>query len=179
MIDLDIGGACPRQPLTLALLQGLGMPVEPGPGTDAFSIGTLDYPSEAALEMIARAAMAMRQDSLMALFADAETSLCGGLALIYRTRSGASVFQVEPCRPKPDRPMILVTRDRSKAFALNERFILTQRPVPPAAKTRRGIERAWAEIKASMRTMEVDPADWEVGGFAIFGNAQAFADFVA
>lgn len=179
MIDLHIGGACPRQPLTLALLQGMGIPAEPAPGTDAFSIGTLDYPSEAAIELIARAAMATRQDSLMALFADTETSLCGGLALIYRTLNGVSVFQVEPCRLKQDQPMILITRDRSKAFALNERFILTTRPVPPAARIRRGIDLAWAEIKAAIRTMEVDPAHWESGDFAIFGDAQAIADFLA
>lgn len=179
MIDLDFGGACPRQPLTLALLQGLGMPVEPGPGPDAFSIGTLDHPSEAALEMVARAAMATRQDSLLALFADQRTSHCGGLALIYRNREGVNILQVEPCLPQHGRPMILVTRDRTRAFGLDERFILTARTLPSSTKIERGIDRAWIEIKAAMRTLEVDPDAWECGDFAIFGDARAMADFLA
>ena len=70
MIDLDIGGACPRQQLTCALSQALGLPTDPGAGTDSLTIGTMDYPSEPALEMVARAAMQARQDSLMALFAN-------------------------------------------------------------------------------------------------------------
>ena len=55
MIDLDVGGACPRQQLTCALSQTLGLPKNPGAGTDALTIGTMDYPSEPALEMVARA----------------------------------------------------------------------------------------------------------------------------
>ena len=60
MIDLDIGGACPRQQLTYALSQALGLPIDLGAGTDALTIGTMDYPSEPALEMVARAAMQAR-----------------------------------------------------------------------------------------------------------------------
>lgn len=179
MIDLDIGGACPRQPLTLALLEGLGMDVDPGPGTDTFTIGTADHPSLEAIEMIARATLASRQDSLFAMFDDTETSICTALALIYRTRSGASVMQVEPCRSKQGRPMILVTTDRTKAFSLDERQILTSVPVPPRAKTERGIKRAWDEIRASMRTLKIDPAHWESANFNLFTDARAFADFLA
>jgi len=179
MINLDIGGACPRQPLTLALLEGFGMDIDPGPGTDTFTVGTVDYPTAEAIEAIGRATMASRQDSVLAMFADDRTTVCTALALIYRTRSGASVMQVEPCRTKRGRPMILVTTDRQKAFKLDERQILTTVPVPPRVKTDRGIQQAWEEIRTSMRSAKVDPADWESANFSVFADAQAFADFMS
>lgn len=179
MIDLDMGGACPRQQLTCALSQALGLPTAPGAGTDALAIGTMDYPSEPALEMVARAAMRVRQDSLMALFADDQTTTCAGLALIYRTRSGAQIMQVEPCRLRRSQPIVLVTTDHRRAFRLDQRCLLTSGGVPSRAKVERGVERAWDDIRAAMRTVEVDPARWEGGYFSLFSDAQAFADFMA
>lgn len=137
MFDLDIGGACPRRPLGFALLEAMGAPTEPGSGTGAFSVGTLDYPSPEGFELLARAMIRARQDSVFAMFADAQTNRCGGLALIYRTNEGATILEVEPCRLKRQRPMILVTRDRSQAFQLDERGIVTARPVPPKGVARR------------------------------------------
>ena len=179
MIDLDIGGACPRQPLTCALSQTLGLPTAPGAGTDALTIGTMDYPSEPALEMVARAAMKERQDSLMALFANDQTSICAGLALIYRTKDGAEIMQVEPCRLRRSKPVLLVTTDRRRAFRLDKRCVLRSCAVPSRTKVERGVERAWADIRATMRTVEVDPAQWESSYFGLFTDAQAFADFVS
>ncbi len=179
MIDLDTGGACPRQQLTCALSQALGLPTDPGAGTDALAIGTMDYPSEPALEMVARAAMRLRQDSLMALFADDQTTTCAGLALLYRTTDGAQIMQVEPCRLRRSKPMVLVTTDRGHAFRLDKRCLLTSCGAPSRAKVERGVERAWEDIRAAMRTVEVDPAQWEAGYFGLFTDAQAFADFMA
>ena len=178
MIDLDIGGACPRQPLTCALLQALGLPTDPGAATDALTVGTMDYPSEPALEMVARAAMKSRQDSVLAMFANEQTSSCAGLALIYRTKDGAQVMQVEPCRLGRSKPMVLVTTDRRNAFRLDKRCLLASCAVPSRAKVERGVERAWDEIRAAMRTIEVDPAQWEASYCTLFTDAQAFADFM-
>ena len=179
MIDLDIGGACPRQPLTCALTQALGLPTDPGAGIDALSIVTMDYPSEAALEVVARATMQTRQDSLMALFANDQTSICGGLALIYRTRDGAQIMQVEPCRLSRSKPIMLVTTDRRHAFRLDKRCLLRSCAVPSRVKVERGVERAWADIRAAMHTVDVDPEQWEASYFSLFTDAQAFADFIA
>lgn len=179
MIHFDLGGACPRQKLTCALAEALGLPITPGPGTDAFAIGTIDYPSEDAIGMVARAAMQSRQDILMAMFADETTDTCAGLALIYRTREGARVMEVEPCRLARDKPMILATKDRRHAFRLDERCILTARPMPPRAKTERGVTRAWDDIRAAMRRIAVDPEQWEAGYFSVLSDAQSFADFMA
>lgn len=179
MIHFDLGGVCPRQKLTCALSKALGLPTEPGPGTDALAIGTMDYPSEEAIAMVARAAMQARQDILMAMFADETNDICAGLALIYRTREGARVMEVEPCRLARDKPMILVTKDRHHAFRLDERCILTARPMPPRAKTERGVTRAWDDIRATMGNIAVDPEQWEAGYFSVFSDAQSFADFMA
>ena len=179
MIDLDTGGACPRQQLTYALSQALGLPTDPGAGTDALTIGTMDYPSEPALEMVARAAMKERQDSLMAMFANDQTSTCAGLALIYRTKDGAQIMQVEPCRLRGRKPVLLVTTDRRHAFRLDKRCVLRSCAVPSRAKVERGVERAWEDIRAAMLTVEVDPAQWESSYVGLFTDAQAFADFVS
>ena len=179
MIEFDLGGACPRQKLALAIGEGLGLPTTPGPGTDALNIGTMDYPSEQAIEMVARAAMQARQDTLMAMFADQATHVCAGLALIYRTREGARVMEVEPCRLESEKPMLLVTPDRRSAFALDERCILSSRPAPQRAKIERGVRRAWEDIRLAMRRIEPDPDAWEEGYFTLFGDAQSFADFRA
>ena len=75
--------------------------------------------------------------------------------------------------------MILVTIDRRRAFRLDKRCILTSRPAPSRAKGVRGVTRAWDDIRGAMRTIEVDPAEWEEGHFGLFTDAQAFADFMA
>lgn len=179
MIDLDIGGACPRQRLTYALSQGLGLPTDPGAGTDTLAVGTMDYPSEVALEMVARAAMKARQDSLMALFADDRTFACAGLALVYRTRQGARIMQVEPCRLRRGKPMVLVTTDRRHAFRLDQRCLLTSCAVPPRAKVERGVEQAWKDMRTAMLSVELGPEQWEASYFQLFADAKAFADFMA
>ena len=178
MIDFDNGGACPRQQLTCALSQALGLPTDPGAGTDALAIGTMDYPSEPALEMVARAAMKARQDTLMALFANDETSVCSGLALVFRTRDGAQIFHVEPCILRRGKPMILVTADRRHAFRLDHRCVLKTCAVPSRVKVERGVERAWDNVRTAMQRVEVNPAEWEAGYFGLFTDAQAFADFM-
>lgn len=179
MIDFDLGEACPRQRLTCALIQALGLPTNPGPGSDALSVGTMDYPSEHGIELVARAIIQARQDGLIAMFADPQTSACAGLALIYRTRDGARVMEVEPCRLMRDKPIILVTKDRRHAFRLDERCILTSRAVPSRAKVERGVARAWDDIRSCMLTIDVDPEHWEEGYFSLFGDAQNIADFMA
>ena len=179
MIDFELGGACPRQRLTCVLIEALGLPTSPGPGTDAMTVGTMDYPSQQAIEIFARATVQARQDALMAMFADTATSTCAGLALVYRTRDGARVMEVEPCSLKQGKPIILVTKDRLRAYALDERCLLQSRPVPPRAKVERGVARAWSDISKAMRMIEVDPEQWEAGYFSIFGDAQSLADFMA
>lgn len=113
------------------------------------------------------------------MFANDQTSICGGLALIYRTRDGAQIMQVEPCRLSRSKPIILVTTDRRHAFRLDKRCVLRSCAVPSRAKVERGVERAWADIRAAMHTVDVDPEQWEASYFSLFTDAQAFADFMA
>ena len=115
----------------------------------------------------------------MALFANDQTSICGGLALIYRTKDGAQIMQVEPCRLNRSKPIIVVTTDRRQTFRLDKRCLLRPCAVPSRAKVERGVERAWADIRAAMHTVDVDPEQWEASYFSLFTDAQAFADFIA
>ena len=118
--------------------------------------------------MVGRAAIVARQDSLLAIFADDGTSACSGLALIYRTRDGVRIMQVEPCRLSRSKPIILVTTDRRHAFRLDKRCLLRSCAVPSRAKVERGVERAWEDIRAAMLTVEVDPAQWESSYVGLF-----------
>ncbi|MDT0576951.1 hypothetical protein RM533_12305 [Croceicoccus sp. F390] len=74
---------------------------------------------------------------------------------------------------------MLVTTDRRYAFRLDKRCVLITCAVPSRAKVERGVERAWDDIRAAMRTVEIDPAHWEASYFGLFTDAQAFADFMA
>lgn len=163
MIDFDLGGACPRRRLSYALAEALDLPLNPGPGTNALKLGVLDHPSDEAIDTLAMAAIDGRQDELLSLFADrsSESFIC--LALLYRTRDGAEAIMVEPCRLKRGKPILLVSTDRRRAFRLDERCIITTCPVPPRAKVTRGIEHAWSDIRAAMRTVSMDHGNWEQG----------------
>ncbi|GMN01663.1 hypothetical protein [Erythrobacter sp. MTPC3] len=174
MVDFDLGEACPRRKLSYALADAMDLPIDPGPGTNAVKLGILDYPSEEAIDGLALAAIAGRQDELLSLFADrsSESFIC--LALLYRTRDGVETIKVDPCRLKRGKPIILVSADRRRAFKLDDRCILTTCPVPTRAKLARGIENAWADLRASMQNVAVDPRHWDQqpigepwdGGFA-------------
>jgi len=174
MIDFNLGGACPRRKLSYALAEALDLPIDPGPGTNALKLAILDHLSEEAIDDLALAAIASRQDKLLSLFADrgSESLIC--LALLYRTREGVEIITVEPCRLKRGKPIMLVSVDRRRAFKLDDRCILTTCPVPPRAKLARGVEHAWADIRASLQNVVVDPRHWDLqpigkphdGGFA-------------
>lgn len=72
--------------------------------------------------------------------------------------------------------MILITAGRTKAFARDERQILTARAIPSASITKRDVERARNEIWTAMRSMEADPADWSKSNR--FTGARELADFI-
>ena len=179
MIHSDLGGACPRRKLAYALAEALGLPVDPGPGTNAVKMGVLDYPSDEAIDSLALAAIHGRQDEVLALFANREPSSFICPALIYRTAEGVDTLKVEPCRLNRGKPIMLVSADRRRAFRLDERCILTTCPVPPRAKLARGIAHAWEDIQAAMRRVVVDPEQWEAGPLTASGRPHSFADRVA
>lgn len=161
MIDFDLGGACPRRRLSYALAEALDLPIDPGPGTNALKLGVLDHPSDEALNTLAMAAIDGRQDELLSIFADRSSDSFICLALLYRTRDGVEEIMVEPCRFKRGKPILLVSADRRRAFRLDERCIMTTCPVPPRAKVARGIEHAWSDIRAAMKTVSIDQGNWE------------------
>lgn len=179
MIHFDPGGACPRRKLAYALAEALGLPVDPGSGTNAVKMGVLDYPSDEAIDSLALAAIHGRQDEVLTVFANRDPSSFICLALLYRTREGVETIMVEPCRLKRGKPIMLVSADRRRAFKLDERCILTTCPVPPRAKVARGIARAWEDIQAAMRRVVLDPEQWEAGPLTASACSHSFADRVA
>lgn len=170
MIDLNLGGACPRRPLTYALARAMKHPngpldVELGP-CDLGVVATNGTMSEG-IEALARMGLLSRGSWLIASFLDEATTLCSGLVLLLPTDGGIFFSIVEPCVLRAGAPMILVTADRTHAFGLTAAGRLIERPVPRPARVRDGIERGRADLVRRMRALTTDGGafryeSWEV-----------------
>lgn len=172
MIDLDIGGPCPRQPLTRALMALLGLP-RGGTGTDCFVVGFMDGPNVPGIEESAHHCVRQRQDLLLCMFADEQTATCSMLTLLWRTVTGTSVIIVEPCAVADDAPLVLVSLDRTEAFALDHRCALARCEVPREDHIDEGIEKAWKAITTQIRLIQTDPDSWSHGVLTPFCDPSA------
>jgi hypothetical protein len=72
-------------------------------------------------------------------------TICRSLCLFIQVEEGLMVGKVEPCIPRPGAPMILVTAECTRAFAIREGK-LSACKLPPPARMGEGLARAWAEL---------------------------------
>ena len=171
MRNLNLGGACPRRPITHALPRAMMHPTDPADvvlgncdlGVFAFS-GTYAE----CIEVMADAAIDKRRPWLAATFADDVSPQLRGLLLMRPSQGQIHIGLVEPCILRPGEPMLLVSADRQNALALDVAGSLVERPVPPPAKLAKGIERAWAELGRRMLAVTTESgefryASWTVG----------------
>jgi hypothetical protein len=153
MIDLNIGGACPRRPLIHALPRALMFPSGPldvplpDPGLSVIAVnGNL----QEAIGMFSGIAAKTGRTWLVVNFADDFTNKCRGIVQLHPAAAGVDVIMVHPFLPKRGASMVLVSACVTRAFAFNARGEIVDVPPPPRSKVSRGIDRGWAELKRRM-----------------------------
>jgi hypothetical protein len=170
MIDLNIGGACPRRALTYAFPRALLFPSGP---LDAplpslgLSVMAVNGSLQECIAMFSGIAAKTGRTWLVANFADDFTDECRGIVQLRPTETGIDVTMVHPFLPKGGAAMILLSACVTRAFAFNARGEIVDVPPPPRSKVSRGIDRGWAELKrrmmASAKGNDLWPHDsWEI-----------------
>jgi hypothetical protein len=85
------------------------------------------------------------QPYLTADFDVANPTMCRSLSLFMPVTDGMLISNVEPCIVRPGLPMILVTKDRKRAFVIRDGR-LVECKVPRPARITHGIAHGWAEL---------------------------------
>ncbi|MFW5653260.1 MAG: hypothetical protein ACOC0P_04370, partial [Planctomycetota bacterium] len=146
MIDLNLGGGCPRLALTHVLPRAM---VIPNLSADApltgieLAVVAMNGSIDEAIPVLAKTARDHRRPWLMAAFENRVTPFCSGLVLFRPLPLGIEIGMVEPCLLKDGDAIMLVAADRTKAFAIDEAGRLAERPMPRPARVGPGIDRAW------------------------------------
>jgi hypothetical protein len=146
MKNLNIGGACPRRPLTHVIPRAMMHPTAPvDVAMDDCELGVFATNGTFgdSISALGSVAIDKRRPWLAATFADDVSTQFRGLLLMLPMAGHQYVCLVDPCLLRAGTPMILVSADRMMAFELDEAGRLVERPVPSEAKLQKGIERAW------------------------------------
>ena len=156
MIDLNLGGGCPRLALTHVLPRAM---VTPNLSADAplagieLAVVAMNGSISEAIPLLAKTARDHRRPWLMAAFENGVTPFCSGLVLFRPLTAGIEIGMVEPCLLADRGAIMLVAADRTKVFAIDEAGRLAERPMPRPARVGAGIGRAWDCLKSRMREL--------------------------
>lgn len=152
MIDLNLGGACPRRTLIHVLPQAMVLtnpsPYEPLDGIN-FAVMACDGPLRDSIPMLANAVQKTGLPLLIVTFAP-NLPLCSGMTLFRPVPLGVEVGMVQPCLMRDGEAIMLVAADGSKLFELDARGELVERRASQTARNGGGTERAWADLKRRM-----------------------------
>jgi hypothetical protein len=170
MIDLNLGGACPRRSLVHVLPRTMVVPnvcaYEPLTGIN-FAVMACDGALRDSIPILANSVQDTGRPALIATFAEAKLSVCSGLTLFRPVPTGVEIGMVEPCLLRNGGAITLLAADRSKLFKLNAQGKLVERRVPTAAHKGDGVDRGWADLKRCMAELTRQSgrfplASWEV-----------------
>lgn len=169
MIDLNLGGACPRRSLVHVLPRAMVVPnvcaYEPLTGIN-FAVMACDGALRDSIPILANSVQDAGRPALIAAFAP-KLPVCTGMTLFRPLRDGVEVGMVEPCLVNDGDAIMLVAVDRSKLFRIGAKGELVARRVPKAMQNGQAIDRAWADLRHRMSKL-VEPtghfplASWEV-----------------
>lgn len=163
MKNLNIGGACPRRPLTHAIPRAMMHPTAPvdvALGDCELGVFATNGTFGDSISALASVAIDRRRSWLAATFADDVSTQFRGLLLMRPLGNQLYVCRVDPCLLRAGTPMILVSTDRTQAFELDAAGCLVERPVPSEAKLQKGIERAWADLTRRMRAVTTENGEF-------------------
>jgi hypothetical protein len=169
MIDLNLGGACPRRSLVHVLPRAMVVPnvCAYGPLTGInFAVMACDGALRDSIPMLANSVQDTGRPALIATFAP-KLAVCTGMTLFRRLREGVEVGMVEPYLVNDGDAIMLVAADRSKLFRIDAKGELVERRVPKVVRNGEAIDRAWADLKRRMSELVEHTgcfplASWEV-----------------
>lgn len=168
MRHLNLGGVCPRRPLIHVLPRSMVLPnpsaYEPLDGIN-FAVAATDGALREHIPVIASSVQSARRSMLVVTFADAGLPLCLGMTLFRPVPAGVEVGRVEPCLSADGGALILVATDRSKAFGIDGKGELIERPVPRLRRNGGGIDRAWADLERRMTELVDDTGYFPLGSW--------------
>lgn len=163
MIDLNIGGACPRRAITYALPRALMCPSSPLDAplpVPGFGVVAANGNLHEGVVICSNIAARTQRTWLMAGFADDYTSICSDIVMLRPTSAGVEITAVHPFIEKDGAAMILLSACATRAFAFDERGQISDVPPPPRSRASLGADRGWGELKRRMRASAVGHEFW-------------------
>jgi hypothetical protein len=163
MIDLNIGGACPRRAISYALPRALVCPSGPPDAqlpVPGFGVVAVNGNLHEGVVMFSRIAAQTGRTWLMAGFANDHTSICRDIVLMRPALMGVEITTVHPFIEKDGAAMILLSACATRAFAFDEYGQISDVPPPPRASVSRGADQGWRELKRRMKASAMGDDFW-------------------
>lgn len=171
MNDIQVGGLPAHRANALALRLELGLP-ETGTGTSAITFGCVSAATLPVMEALARKAAEDRQDAVFAVYSSPGDTSPAWYFLVFRMLDGIGLVRVEPTCIGAEKPLVLVTLDRSRQFDIDQRGVLREVAVKKAATRRQARVRAEKRIAAASEAVGplLDSGVWEGTTFAFHAD---------
>ena len=168
------GGPQAHRTNALALRLELGLPVC-GTGTSAVTFGALDGASLPVMEGIARKAAEDRQDAVFAVYGPDDDTTPAWYFLVFRMLDGIGLVRVNPACVGADSPLVLLTMDNSRQFAIDERGVLREVAVEKKATRAKALRSGVDRISATAATLGpvFETGAWEGTMFAFRSDGKA------
>ncbi len=160
MTNTNDRGLQQRKRRMMALRKELGFPKE-APITSGLAFAAIDDPNDEILCAIAQKAIAERQDTLIHCYPNIAATDPFLTVLVLRTANGAELLPVEIVQRRAAKPLQLITKDRTRCFRLDSRWLLQQTRVPSAAKLPKAILAAQARYDAALADTFGNHAGWD------------------
>ena len=142
-----------------ALRAVLGFP-QKAPLNAGLGFTAVDAPTDAILTTIAHQAIGSGQDTLVQCFADTAAEEPILTFLVLRTPTGAELLPVEVIEVAKDKPLQLITADRTRCFTLDSRLQVREVKALPASKLRKALAAASARYEAALARFDDGRAIW-------------------
>ncbi|AKM08454.1 hypothetical protein [Pelagerythrobacter marensis] len=174
MNNTQVGGLRAHRANALALRLELGLP-ETSTGTSAITFGCVSAATLPVMEALACKAAEDRQDAVFAVYSSPSDTSPAWYFLVFRMLDGIGLVRVEPACVGAEKPLVLVTMDRSRQFDIDERGVLREVAVEKAATRRKARIRAESRIAAAVEAVGplLESGAWEETTFAFHADGTA------
>ena len=174
MNEPQAGGPQVHRANALALRLELGLPVT-GTGTSAVTFGALEEATLPVIEGIARKAAEDRQDAVFAVYGLDDDRTPAWYFLVFRMLEGVGLMRVNPACRGTDSPLVLLTMDNSRQFAIDERGVFREVSVEKKATRTKALRRGADRIAATAATLGpvFESGAWEGTMFAFRSDGTA------